>query len=116
MKVRFQADADLNRRIVKAVRRREPDLDFQDAVTTGFEGLSDLEVLGVAAEAGRVIISHDRRTMPGWFAAFVAQFDSPGLIVVPQKMPIAQAAEELVLIWAATEAEEWKNQVCVLPL
>lgn len=37
-------------------------------------------------------------------------------VEIGQKIPIGQAAEELLLIWAATEAEEWKNQICVLPL
>jgi hypothetical protein len=31
MKPRFQADEDLNRRIVAGLRRREPSIDFQDA-------------------------------------------------------------------------------------
>ena len=29
MKVRFQADADFSQRIISAVRRREPAIDFQ---------------------------------------------------------------------------------------
>jgi len=32
MRLRFQADADFNRRIVIGLRRREPAVDFQDAL------------------------------------------------------------------------------------
>lgn len=35
MRVRFQADADLNRHIIAAVKRREPLVDFQTAPEAG---------------------------------------------------------------------------------
>lgn len=41
MKVRFQADADLNHVIVKATLRREPGVDFQTAQVANLVGLSD---------------------------------------------------------------------------
>ena len=50
MSVRFQADADLNHTIVKATLRREPSMDFQSAHAAGLVGLSDPEVLELAAE------------------------------------------------------------------
>jgi hypothetical protein len=49
MKVRFQADADLNEILVKAVLRREPGIDFQTSKNAGLAGLSDEEVLTLAA-------------------------------------------------------------------
>jgi len=42
MKVRFQADADLNQNIVKATLRLEPGIDFQTASAAGLMGLPDL--------------------------------------------------------------------------
>jgi hypothetical protein len=38
MKVRFQADADLNEIIIRAVLRREPGIDFQSAVAARLPG------------------------------------------------------------------------------
>lgn|GEM_PF-3645156 len=38
MRVRFQADADLNRHIIAAVKRREPLVDFQTAPEAGLMG------------------------------------------------------------------------------
>lgn len=43
MKVRFQADADLNQIILLATIRREPAIDFQTAMTAGLPGLVDPE-------------------------------------------------------------------------
>ena len=116
MKVRFQADADLNQVIVKATRRREPSIDFQTAHAAGLSGLGDQAVLAIAAGAGRVLVTHDRKTMPGQFAAFVATGTCAGVLIVPQTLPVARVVEDLILIWAATDATEWINRMLVLPL
>lgn len=59
MKVRFQADADFSQRIVSAVRRQEPAIDFQHANVLELRGLADPEVLTLAARDGRLLVSHD---------------------------------------------------------
>jgi len=68
MNIRFQADADLDQTIVAAVLRREPGIDFQTASVAGLAGRSDIEVLSIAAREGRLLVSHDGRTMPRHFA------------------------------------------------
>ncbi len=37
-------------------------------------------------------------------------------VVVPQHLPISVVVDELLLIWGATEREEWINLICYLPL
>jgi hypothetical protein len=49
MKIRFLADADLNHDVVKGVLRREPGIDFRTGVGGELRGLSDPEVLALAA-------------------------------------------------------------------
>lgn len=116
MKVRYQADADLNQRIIQATKRREPSIDFQTASEANLFGLKDSGVLAMAARDGRILVTHDRKTMPGHFARFIANAISPGLLIISQDTPIIDVAEELLLIWAATEAEEWLNRICTIPL
>ena len=99
MKIRFQANADLNHVILLAVVRREPALDFQSAVAARLAGLPDPAVLALAARENRVLVSHDQTTMPAHFARFVASESSPGLIIVPQHLPPAAAAGNAMLIW-----------------
>jgi hypothetical protein len=41
---------------------------------------------------------------------------SAGLLVIPQSLSVATAVEDLILIWSATEAEEWVNRISILPL
>jgi hypothetical protein len=114
--IRFQADNDLDHRIVVATRRLVPAIDFQTASALGLQGrVPDDRVLALAAEQGHVLVSHDRRTMPAHFARFIATHTSPGLIIVSQKLPIGTAAEWLYLLWAASEAEEYVNAIYSLP-
>jgi len=116
MKVRFQADADLNQIIVKATLRREPIIDFQTAQAAKLFGLEDEDVLAIAAEEGRLLVTHDRKTIPHYFAEFIKYQVNPGVLIVPQKLPVARVVEELILIWTVTEAEEWINKIRSLPL
>ncbi|HVF59769.1 MAG TPA: DUF5615 family PIN-like protein [Thermoanaerobaculia bacterium] len=116
MRPRFQADADFNQLIVKATLRREPSIDFQSAQTANLSGLGDREVLALAARDSRVLVTHDRKTMPAHFAEFVRSVESAGVLIVPQKLLIAKVVDDLILIWAASEAEEWVNRIRSLPL
>ena len=65
---RFLADADFNQKIVLGIRRREPSVDFLNALDGGVIGLPDPEVIGVAAQSGWILVSHDRKTMASHFA------------------------------------------------
>ena len=72
MSFRFQADADLNPEIGRGLRRREPAVDFRGATGAIPDGTLDPEVLQIAADAGRVLVSRDVTTMPDHFERFVA--------------------------------------------
>ncbi len=116
MKIRFQADNDLDHRIIAATRRLDPAIDFQTATALGLHtGVPDDQVLALAAQQGRILVTHDRKTMPDHFELFVVSHTSPGLIILSQALPIGRAAEWLHLIWAASEAEEYINSIYSLP-
>ena len=113
MRVRFQADADLDGRILRGLRRAAPEIDIR---TASDAGLKDPDVLRISAGSGRVLVSQDRRTMPAHFARYVNVAHSSGVILLREAIPIATAIEELVLIWTATEAEEWIDRLVWIPL
>lgn len=99
MKVRFQADADLKHSIVGATLHREPTIDFRSAKSADLAGLDDNEVPALAAQEGRVLVSHDSRTMPSHFAQFISKNTRPGVVIALQRLGIATVVEELLLIW-----------------
>jgi predicted nuclease of predicted toxin-antitoxin system len=116
MRVRFQADADLDGRIIRGLRRAAPEIDIRTSGDAGLAGLGDPEVLRIAADSGRILVSQDRRTMPVHFARFTSGAQSPGVILLREAIPISTAIEQLALIWNASEAEEWANRVVWIPL
>lgn len=54
--------------------------------------------------------------MPKHFAEFITNETSGGVIIIPQKLAIRSAVDDLMLIWVATEPEEWANRILSLPL
>jgi len=96
LSIRFQADNDLKFGIVKAVRRREPTIDFMSAQEGSLDGVGDPEVLDRTSAAGRVLVTHDRRTMINHFRARLAAGKSgPGLLVVSQGASIGMWSRRL---------------------
>jgi len=70
--IRFQADNDLNRLIIAATFRREPAIDFQSAQSAQLDYLDDETVLQQAASEGRILGTHDKRTLPKHFAPAIS--------------------------------------------
>ncbi len=116
MKPKFQADADLNQDIVTGVLRLAPEIDFQTATRAGFEGLRDENVLQIASLENRILVTHDRKTMPTHFAGFIQNNNCAGVIIISKKLEISRAIEEIILIWAASEGEEYFNSIRHLPI
>jgi hypothetical protein len=114
--IRFQADADLNFDIVRAVRQEEPAIDFASAADSQLRGIKDPELLERAAVANRVLVSHDRRTMLDHFRTrLVAGGSSPGVLIVSQGASIGLVAEAIVYIWSLSSPSELRNQAHYLP-
>jgi hypothetical protein len=97
---------NLKRIIFDATLRREPRIDFQTAQAARLDDLDDEAVLRLAASQSRILVSHDKRTMPKALASFVASGGtSPRvLLVIPQSAPIREVVEKLILIWTDDRA------------
>jgi hypothetical protein len=115
MKVLYQADNDLRKAIVRGAVRREPQMNFRSAQAARVDGVPDPEVLAFAADEGRNLVSHDFQPMPKHFRQFTRRRRSPGALLVRQDLPVGEAIETLLLIWQASEADEWVNRLCLVP-
>jgi predicted nuclease of predicted toxin-antitoxin system len=114
---RFLADNDLNVAIVRGTLRREPSVEFARLIEIGLERAPDLEVLRYAARQRWIVVSHDVNSMSAAaFSLLGQQEPMHGLFLVHQRSSIAATIESLVLIWSASEAEEWFGAVEHLPL
>ena len=114
--LRFAADENLNERLLLALLRGLPSLDILRVRTTPLAGCTDEEVLAWAASGGRVVITHDGRTMPPAAWERVSRgMEMPGLVVVPGDAPPRAAVEQLTLLAGAGGPEDTRNRVLFLP-
>jgi len=109
---RFLADNDLNHAIVVGVLRREPAAEFARLRDLGLATRSDPEVLDFAARENWIVVSHDVNTMREVASnRLAAGLPMNGLLLAHQRTPVSAIIESLLLIWSASEAEEWAGQV-----
>lgn len=114
---RFLSDEDIRGPIITAIRREEPALDLMTAYQAGLAGAGDAAILDYAWKEERLVISHDVSTMS--VAARQRLVDGGGirgLFLIPQHRLLREIIEELILIWSASEQEEWLDQILYLPL
>jgi hypothetical protein len=77
----------------------------------------DPAILDWAARQGRVLITHDRRTVPR-FAYERVRAGEPmaGVFIVDNLLPVGQAIDQLVLAVECSFHDEWKDRVLYFPL
>ena len=115
--VRLLVDQDFDHDILRGLIRRIPNLDVVTAHQIGLSAASDPELLAWAAEAERLIITHDRKTMPSHAADRMATGGRiSGVIIVPRQLPMRQVIDELEVIVLCSHENEWKNIILYLPL
>jgi hypothetical protein len=68
----------------------------------------------------RILLSHDKRTMPGHFYRFLAQLPtgehSPGVMLLSQELGFGRAIAAVLEIWELSTHDEWRDVITRLPL
>lgn len=115
--LRLLADENFHRDIVRGVLDRQPDLDLIRAQDAGRTGLGDPELLAWAATAQRILLSHDAATIPDHaYQRLAAGNPLAGVFIVNNRLPLHHAIEEVLLVAACSEQDEWRGRVVYLPL
>jgi predicted nuclease of predicted toxin-antitoxin system len=115
--LRLLTDENFNHRILRALRLRVQSLDYVTVQSEGLTSSTDEQLLEWAANNNRVIVTHDVRTMPDHAATRLAkQLGMPGLIIVPNKLELGQATDELQIIIECAGAADLKDGIYFLPL
>ena len=115
--LRLLIDQDLDHVILRGLLLRVPSLDVITAHQVGLSDASDPELLAWATEQKRIVVTHDRRTMPYHVANQIASgVGAVGVIVVSRRLPVSQVINELEIIVSCSEMDEWENVIKHLPL
>jgi predicted nuclease of predicted toxin-antitoxin system len=115
--LRLLSDENFNGDIIRGLFLRHSNLDLLRVQDVSLQEVDDPAILDWAASNGRIVLTHDRATMPDFAYEKVLRGQRmPGLFVINDRMPIRQVIDELLLILDCSEQEEWKGSVLYLPL
>ncbi len=119
MKIRFLLDENLPLRLKTALIRLEPTIDVLRVGDPNAPGLGTLdpELLLFLAATQRMLVTNNRVSMPAHIDAHWSQGNRLwGLLWIRPGTPLIRLAQELQLVWVASEAEEWLDRVGWIPL
>ena len=109
-------DENVDRHLIAGLRAREPAVDVVRVQEVGLMHTPDPMVLAWAAEHGRVIVTHDRNSLPGFaYDRVNAGLPMPGVLLVSDEISIGQAIEEVLTAIVCLDPDEFPDQVHYLP-
>ena len=117
-KPRFLFDECTDPDLIAALRRREPTIDIIRVNDPGAppSGTLDPDLLLAAEALGRVLVTNDKRTMPGHLRShYQAGHHTAGVIMLRQRFPMGRYVQEILDEWTNTTADEWIDRIVVLP-
>ena len=115
--LRFAADENFNRDIVRGLLRRKPDLDIVRVQDAGLAGADDPTLLEWAAVQRRLVITHDVSTLTKHaYDRAAAGRPMPGVFEVGSDASVGPALDDLLLLAECSHEGEWEGQVRYLPL
>jgi predicted nuclease of predicted toxin-antitoxin system len=97
--LKFLTDENFNEKILMGLLRRNPELDIVRVVDVGLESASDPEILEWAAKEERILLTHDKRTIPAFADQRIAKFlKMPGIFVVIARCNVRIAIEDILYV------------------
>ncbi len=115
--LRFLTDENFDGDILRALLRRQADLDILRVQDVGLSSAKDPDILAWAAAEARLLLTHDVTTVTEYaYQRVHAGFPMPGVIEVSLSEPLEAVIDDLLLLANASMAGEWEGQVVYVPL
>ena len=94
--MKFLADENFEGAIYRGLLRRSPDLDIVRVQDVGLSNANDQKILEWTNNEGRILLTHDRRTMPRYAYERMAEGKSiAGMIVMRATIPVSTAIDDI---------------------
>lgn len=115
--LRLLSDENVHGDIVRGLLLRQPDLNLQRVQDVGLRQWEDPEILDWAANNNRILLTHDRATIPDFaYDRIMQEKMMPGVFVIHNRMPIRQAIDEILLLVECSQQTEWSDIILYLPM
>lgn len=118
-KPRFLLDEHINRAIQRQLRRWDARIEVLAVGDPGAppSGTPDPEILGWMEQNGYILITENRRTIPGHLSDHLAAGRHvPGVFWLRPGAELGPIIESLYLIWLVSTLEEYQDRTTYLPL
>jgi predicted nuclease of predicted toxin-antitoxin system len=96
--LRLATDADVDGKIVRGLRRCQPDIDLVRVQDAGLRTADDEAILEWVANEGRILISGDRNTLVGFAWARVRSSQRmPGVFALARGAAVGDVIDAVIL-------------------
>jgi predicted nuclease of predicted toxin-antitoxin system len=115
--LRLLADENFNADVVRGLLRRKVKVDVIHVHDAGLSGSEDPYVLDWAAEHDRIVLTHDRATMPDYALDRLARgLKMTGIFIFHDRLPVGQVISELILVIECSDMSDWNQHIVYMPL
>lgn len=108
-------DENTSHHILRGLRLARPELNIVTVQQLGLTGADDDVVLSRAHADGRILVTHDRTTIPACVASRMrAATGVPGVIIVRlEQVSTRSAIDALVFVIDAAEPSDWQYPIFI---
>ncbi len=117
-KLGFLFDECVPAALTGAICQQEPTVDVLHVGDPGAppRGTLDPDLLLAAEAMGRVLVTNDRRTIPGHLRDhFAAAHHTAGVMLLRRGFSCGRYAQEIFTHWATTTPDEWVDRTVYIP-
>lgn len=115
--LRLATDEHIDRALIRGLLLRQPNLDIVRVQEAGLLGANDRDILAWTASDGRILITHDRNSIPGFaYERIRAGENMPGVPIVDDQLPLGKAIDELLILAVCSKDEEWRDRMVYVPM
>lgn len=117
-RVHYLLDENLPHRLKNQLIFHEPSMEilFIGENSAPPLGTQDPDILKWIEQNDFILVSRNRSTMPVHLKEHLAEGGHvPGILLIRKEILIGKLIEDLLLIWGASEAGEYRDQIAYLP-
>src|SRR5438046_1737527 len=108
--LKLAADENLDSSILHGLLLRRPNLDIKRVQDAGLSGSEDSAILEWAAQEGRILVTHDKKTMTDFaYERVQAGRSMPEVFAIKPKAKIGTVIEDILILVEDSFDDEWNN-------
>lgn len=110
--IRVLLDENFNGHILTGLRNTLPEVEAMRAQDTPIAAANDPDLLQWAYEQSLVLLTHDKKTIPGFVKERLDRGEQiAGVVIVDQSPPFSQTIDDLATLIYVSSQDEWIDRL-----